>query len=75
MLGKPDSAYHSDCGFALTWPEDFPAAANYFTASRGNRLFRKRVRAALGTIGALLRCDCLTGGRHDTRIHPHSRSH
>ena len=54
MLSKPDSAYHSDCGFALTWPEDFAAAANYFTVgSLGDRLFRRRVRAALGTIGAL----------------------
>jgi hypothetical protein len=55
-LSKPDSAYHSDCGFALTWPKDFAAAANYFTVgSLGDRLFRRRVRAALGTIGAL--CD------------------
>ena len=54
MLSKPDSAYHSDCGFALTRPKDFAAAANYFTVgSLGDRLFRRRVRAALGTIGAL----------------------
>jgi len=54
MLSKPDSAYHSDCVFALTWPEDFPAAANYFTVSAlADRRCRRRVRAALGTIGAL----------------------
>ena len=54
MLSKPDSAYHSDCGFALTCPKDFAAAANYFTVgSPGNRLVRRQVRAALGTIGAL----------------------
>lgn len=54
MLSKPDSAYHSDCGFALTCLKDFAAAANYFTVgSPGDRLFRRRARAALGTIGAL----------------------
>ena len=54
MLSKPDSAYHSDCGFALTCPKDFAAVANYFTVgSLGDRLFRRRARAALGTIGAL----------------------
>ena len=39
------------------------------------RVFRRRAHAALGTIGALSRGDYLTGGCHDTRIHPHSRSH
>ena len=54
MLSKPDSAYHSDCGFALTCPKDFSAAANYFTVGPpGDRLVRGQVRAALGTIGAL----------------------
>jgi len=53
-LSKPDSAYHSDCGFALTCLKDFAAAAHYFTVgSLEDRLFRRRVRAALGTIGAL----------------------
>jgi len=53
-LSKPDSAYHSDCGFAPTCPKDFAAAANYFTVgSLGDLLFRRRARAALGTIGAL----------------------
>jgi hypothetical protein len=38
----------------LTCPKDFAAGANYFTVgSLGDRLFRGRVRAALGTIGAL----------------------
>ena len=54
MLSKPDSAYHSDCGFAPTCPKDFAAAANYFTVGLlGDRLVRRQVRAALGTIGAL----------------------
>jgi len=54
MLSKPDSAYHSDCGFVATCPKDFAAAANYFTVgSPGDRLVRRQVRAALGTIGAL----------------------
>jgi hypothetical protein len=54
MLSKPDSAYHSDCGFALTWPKDSQPAANYFTVGPlGDRLFRRRVCATLGTIGAL----------------------
>src|SRR5678815_2003542 len=54
ILSKPDSAYHSDCGFVLTCPKDFAAAANYFTVgSPGDRLVRRQVRAALGTIGAL----------------------
>ena len=54
MLSKPDSAYHSDCGFALTCLKDFAAAANYFTVgSLGDLLFRRRARAARGTIGAL----------------------
>jgi hypothetical protein len=54
MLSKPDSAYHSDCGFALTCPKDFAAGGNYFTVgSLGDRLVRRQVRAALGTIGAV----------------------
>jgi len=54
MLSKPDSAYHSDCGFAPTCPKDFAAAANYFTVgSPGDRLVRGQMLAALGTIRAL----------------------
>ena len=54
MLSKPDSAYHSDCGFALTGRKISRPAANYFTVgSLGDRLFRRRVRATIGTIGAL----------------------
>ena len=54
MLSKPNSAYHSDCGFVLTCLKDFAAAANYSTVgSFGDLLFRRRARAALGTIGAL----------------------
>jgi hypothetical protein len=35
-------------------PKDFAAAANYFTVGLlGDRLVRRQVRAALGTIGAL----------------------